>query len=335
MLLLAIVSTTWQAFAVASLLAVGSAGGWPSQTSILARLVPSQQRPWLFGVQFMLLNLGIGVGGLVSATFVDTGRPGTFQTLYVLDAVSYLVYAAVIVWLPATLGREPSPDDEATATGDSTSGGYREVLADRVFMRLFMVAAVLVLFGYAQIEVGFTAYATQVVDAPARWLGIACAANTATIVFGQLFILSRLEGKSRSRALALVGAIWGMSWLVIAAAGFAPSTFLIVAALAVGASCFAVGEIIWSPVFPALVNDLAPEHLRGRYNAVASAAWNVGNLLGPVYAGVLIGADLGGLWVAVTMLGCLGGAAGALRLRAHLQTQQDGRPAGSGDTMAA
>ena len=33
----------------------------------LARLVPSQDRSAAFGFQFMLLNLGIGLGGLIGA----------------------------------------------------------------------------------------------------------------------------------------------------------------------------------------------------------------------------------------------------------------------------
>ena len=103
--------------------------------------------------------------------------------------------------------------------------------------------------------------------------------------------------------------------------------------LALGAGVFAIGETIWSPVLPALVNDLAPGHLRGRYNAVSSLAWNLGSVLGPVYAGMLIGSGLGSLWVAVTVAGCLLGAATALRLHRYLTPVQDGRGTPTGATM--
>lgn len=337
-LLLAFVTDVTQAFGVATLFAIGGAGGWPAQSSLLARLVPSKQRPWLFGTQFMLLNLGIGVGGLVSALIVDVDRTSSFQLLYFLDALSYLAYVVVLLKLPRSLGRLPHASDRLDQDSDSRStngsGGYRELLADRVFLRIVLMATVLVLFGYAQIEVGLTAYATQVADVPVRWLGIAFATNTGTIVLGQLFVLSRLEGRSRSRALAICGACWGVSWLIIAVAGASPVTLLVLLGLALGTAVFALGETIWSPVFPALVNDLSPEHLRGRYNAVASLAWNFGSVLGPVYAGVLIGAGLGGLWVAVTVAGCLLGAVAALRLHSHLTPQQDGREVQPGATMA-
>ena len=32
----------------------------------------------MFGIQFMLLNLGIGIGGIVAATIVDVAEPATF-----------------------------------------------------------------------------------------------------------------------------------------------------------------------------------------------------------------------------------------------------------------
>ena len=59
----------------------------------------------------------------------------------------------------------------------------------------------------AQLEVGLAVYATQVMDLDARWLGVAFALNTVTIVVAQLFVLARLEGRSRSRALA-AAALW-------------------------------------------------------------------------------------------------------------------------------
>jgi MFS family permease len=335
---LAVVSGLWTAFAVATCLAVGSSGVWPAQSSLMARVVPSGRRPWLFGVQFMLLNLGIGVGGLIAATIVDVSRPGTFQVLYLLDSVSYLAYVVVLTRLSPGAGRAeveedpPERPEEPRGEDDGAPGGYRVVLADRTFRRVFVVSFVLILFGYAQLEVGFTAYVTQVADLPARWLGIAFGANTATIVVGQLLVLRRLEGRSRSRALGLVGLLWATSWVGMAAAGYGPSLPVVVTGVALASAVFALGETLWSPVLPALVNDLAPDSLRGRYNAVSSVAWNIGSIVGPVYAGLLIGVADGSLWLVVTAGGCLLGGAMALQLRHHLTPAQDGR-SGVGATM--
>jgi hypothetical protein len=47
-----------------------------------------------------------------------------------------------------------------------------------------------------------------------------------------------------------------------------------VAVIAFGA-LFALGETVLSPISPALVNALATDELRGRYNALASMVWGV------------------------------------------------------------
>jgi MFS family permease len=243
-LAIAFVTTVWQAFAAATLLALGGAGAWPAQTAMLARLVPEGRRTWLFGVQFMLLNLGIGLGGLIAATIVDVERAGSFQALYLLDSLGYLAYVLVLVVLPAEAGRHAVDRSEAVSSGDD-SGGYRQVVADRVFMRLFLVSVTLIVFGYAQLEVGLTAYVTQVAGVPARWLGVVFATATATIVVGQLFVIRRLEGRSRSRALVVVGVLWGISWLGVLAAGAAGSLVLVLLGLVVATSVFSLGETVW------------------------------------------------------------------------------------------
>ena len=51
---------------------------------------------------------------------------------------------------------------------------------------------------------------------------------------------------------------------------------------------FALGETLLQPTIPAITNDLAPDHLRGRYNAVNAGAFQAGTILGPVVAGFML-----------------------------------------------
>ena len=44
---------------------------WPASQSLIAAAVPSELRQRYFGVNFTLLNLGIGIGGIVGGLFVD------------------------------------------------------------------------------------------------------------------------------------------------------------------------------------------------------------------------------------------------------------------------
>jgi MFS family permease len=90
-------------------------------------------------------------------------------------------------------------------------------------------------------------------------------------------------------------------------------------------SAFALGETLWSPVAPALLNDLAPEHLRGRYNSFQSLLWGVSGAIGPLIAGLFfMSTELGAAWAVSLALGCLVAALLALRLRQYLTPGQDG-----------
>jgi len=81
---------------------------------------------------------------------------------------------------------------------------------------------------------------------------------------------------------------------------------------------FAVGEMIQSPLMPAIVNDLAEPHLRGRYNAAVSWSWAVGNVIGPVVGGAVLGARAHALWIGLGIAGCIAGAVVARRLETVL-----------------
>ncbi len=139
-------------------------------------------------------------------------------------------------------------------------------------------------FGYAQIEVGFTAFSIEVAEVAPRVVGWALAANTLLIVTAQLFVIRWLEGRSRTRALATVGVFFAVSWVVLAGAGMAGSNGWRIAAIVGVVACmviFAMGETLLSPVLPAITNALATDELRGRYNAMGSMVWGVSGVVGP------------------------------------------------------
>jgi MFS family permease len=321
---LALVDSTASAFAVATLIAVGGSALWSGQTTILASLTDDGERQRVFGLQFALLNLGIGVGGLISGAVVDTARPVTFQAIYLLDALSYLMPGLILLTLPH-VGRRLAA---APTAGDRPStGGYLTVLRDRPFRRLVIFGLVLTTCGYAQIEVGFTAYSVRVAEVTPRVVAWALAGNTVMIVLSQLLVIRRMEGRSRTGALAAVGAVFAAAWLVLGAAGVIRTGNALVAALGVVAcaAIFGFGETMLSPVMPALTNALATDELRGRYNAMSSMIFGVSGIIGPVTAGPLIGAADGRIWVVVVVGGCLTASVLALSLRRLLTPAQDGR----------
>jgi MFS family permease len=313
----ALVQVPWQAFATATVLAVGGAAMWPAVSTLMARIVPEEQRQRAFGLQFMLLNLGIGLGGLISGLAVDTSRPITFERLYLVDGLTFLLYGLIVSTLRDVGGPLPT-------TEEHEQGGYRDVLRDRAMLRLSAVALVLLASGYGALELGYPAFVTQVLHVAPRVVAFGFVANTLAIVLGQMFAIRLIQGRSRSRVLATVGVLWAVSWGVLGLAVPISTQAVVVTLVLAAPVVFALGETIFQPVMPALVNELAPEHLRGRYNAMSSLVWNVAGVVGPAIAGLLLGAHLGGLWIAVVAGGCLVAGGAALRLRRTLTPVQDG-----------
>jgi MFS family permease len=63
--------------------------------------------------------------------------------------------------------------------------------------------------------------------------------------------------------------------------------------------------MIWSPILPSIVNQLAPENLRGRYNAAGTNAWQISLIIGPTLAGTLSGVGAHWLWLSGLITGLL------------------------------
>jgi len=317
-LLLATVHATWQAFLATAVMGFAGAGLWSALTALLAGVTTGEQRQRAFALEFQLLNAGIGVGGIAGGLIADTSRPATFVALYLLDAASFVGCGLVIAPLRGVGGPHEVPTEPGTPTG------YRDVLADRAFVRYAGLTLLAASAGYIQIESGFPAYARGVAEVSTRVVGLAFATNTAVIVLAQLLVLRLLHGRRRSRALAAVGLVWAFSWLVFAAAGLVPGSLAAAILVAGSAGVFALGETMWQPTGSALVNDLAPAHLRGRYNALASLTWQAAALVGPPVAGALLGAGWSLAWVALVVGAMLAYAAGAWRLGRLLTPAQEG-----------
>jgi MFS family permease len=315
----AFVHSVWEAFGAATLAAMGGPPLIGSYDTLLASATPEEDRQRFFGVAFVALNIGIGFGGLVGGAVADVHHPRSFEVLYLCAGLGVMV-SAFMVASPRKLGAAPAHDPEAPP-----HGGWRAVLRDGVFMRFMLVGVLLMSCAYGQLEFGFTAFASDVADVSTRTVGWAFAANCATIVVIQLSVLPRLEGRSRSRLLALASAVLGSSWLVLALGAIKPGTAVAVAGVVGCGTVFALGEVVMSPVLPALTNSLATDALRGRYNTLSSMTFGITAVFGPLTAAPLIGHGLWPVWLGFVVVTGVAAAYGSLTLRARLTAAQDGR----------
>lgn len=275
---------------------------WPASSSLVGSIVPSEQRQRYFGINFTLLNLGIGIGGIVSGRFVDVARPGTFEAIYLLDAASYLLPLAILL---GPLRRAGGP---ALVSAHHDAGGrvsYLTLLRDRRLRALLALGAVAAVVSYPQLNVGMPAYARAEGQVSTEGLGYAFAANTVVIVLLQLFVLQRIEGRRRTRVTVVMAATWAVAWSLLGATSLVPGTVTATVLLCAVAGVFGLGETMLQPTSAAMVNDLAPDHLRGRYNALSSLMFSLAFAGGPVVASFLVGRGLGWVYIGFLVGGCV------------------------------
>lgn len=319
----AFIHTPTQAIAAAVALALFGGGGWGAGGTLLSRLVEPEMRTHAFGFNFMLVNLGIGFGGLVSAAIVNINSPRSFETLY-LGNVLVIVVCALITIPLWSVGGPASADDEETTAQE----GWSTVLRDRRLIELFFASLIMMVGGYGSMEAGFSLFVVNELHITVHAIGLIFFVNTSVIVLAQLFVIRRITSRSRTRVMALAAVLWASFWVVLDLC-LGVTHYIAVIALCGAMVIFAVGETMVSPVASSLVNDIAPEHLRGRYNAVQGATWGLSNSIGPVVASLYFDHGLTRWWPLGTAAVALVGAAMLLHLRRRLTPVEDGRLATS------
>ncbi len=301
--LMPFIDSPWQAFVLIGIEGVGAAGFWPSQSTLISRLTPSAQRHTAFAQQRMTMNLGVGIGGIVGGFIAHVSTPETFTVLFLLDAVTFLAYIVVLFFI-----HDPGVD-AAEALRPST---YRAVLRHKTFLGLWSLNFLFVTAGYSLLTL-LPQFARDQGHITEREIGLVFAFNTGVIVLAQLPLSRWIEGRRRLRALALMPLLWAVAWLLVDATGAWLDATAAFIGFAVAAGIFGIGECFHGPCHQALVADIGPGHLRGRYFAIHSLSWGLGGSVGPAVGGFILAAAPFVLWPLAAFV-CLIASAGALAI---------------------
>ena len=298
--LLPLVRSPWQAFVLIAIEGAGSAGFWPSQSTLIARLTPAARRHAAFAQQRVTMNLGIGLGGLVAGWIAVVDNPTTFTVLFVLDAVTFLAYVGVLAFVH-------DPGVPAEEVGDEPAT-YAAVLRHKTFLGLWTLNFLFVAAGYSLFAL-LPAFARDQADLSERQIGAIFFVNTLAIVLAQLPLSRWIEGRRRMRALVLMPLMWAVAWLLVDAGGYWFTAGAAFALIAFAAMVLGVGECFHGPAHQALVSDIGRPHLRGRYFAVHSLSWGLAGFVGPAVGGFILAAAPFALWPlasAVNLVAALG-----------------------------
>ncbi|MDQ3822328.1 MAG: MFS transporter [Actinomycetota bacterium] len=304
-----LITEAWHALALNALAGLGSGAFWPSQGALLTGLTPRPRRHAAFAQQRVTMNLGIGLGGLVGGLIATTTDPASFTVLFLLDAATFLVFAAVLTRIPNP-AREPREPDRAPE-------GYAAVLRDRPFMAFIVLNTVFIAASIALLSEFFPVFAKNEAGVSESGIGLIFFFNTLLIVILQLPIAKLQEGRRRMTALTGMAALFAVTWLMVLAGGVWLEAEAATAFFAVAFLIFAVGECLHGTVQGPLVSDLAPRRLLGRYMALSSSSWQVAFVISPAAGGFILQAEPFALWPIAAAV-CVAGGAYALVLERRL-----------------
>ncbi|SER12883.1 Predicted arabinose efflux permease, MFS family [Streptomyces sp. yr375] len=281
----------------------------PAAQALVADTVPGADRTRAFGLLLWSVNLGF------SAAMIMGGYLAThdFQLLFWVDAAACAVFG-LLVWL--AVPEPPRPDRE------HAGGTFRTVLRDRVMLAF---AGVVVVYGIVFQQALVTLpLAMREGGLSGGAYGVVMSVNGIVVIAVQPLIGHRLAAFDKSRILAC--------GFTIAAVGNAAVTLASgTVGYALAVAVWSVGEVLVFAVTAALVADLAPAHLRGRYNGLLGMAWGTGFLIAPLVGTRLLVAGAPALWLTCAVL-CLAAAAAqlalapAIRARALAPTAQPTTP---------
>ncbi len=266
----------------------------PAASAMIGDVVRPEARGHAFGLMFVSINLGFACGAWLGGILSEY----SFKLLFGVDAATTAMYAMIILLLiPETLGRDRSLASAAAVDGAdeganvyeriSISEAARHIAGDWPFV-LFWLGTLFITVIFFQSMTTMPLYMDSQGVGPKTY-GRLIAINGLMIALGQIPFTVFLSRFDRMRVLILGGAAVGLGFGLTALAS-APWFFALTIVI------WTLGEMMQSPVSSAIVTDLAPPALRGRYMGVFGTCYAMGLMLGAPIGGATL-ARWGGGWL--------------------------------------
>ena len=257
----------------------------PASSALLADLVPAGQRLPAFALNRLAINLGFAAGPATAGLLADR----SFTYLFVGDALTSIVFGVIAL---AAL-----PEGVRTRRGEERRGeGVRTIARDRAFL-FFLVSSLLGAFVYFQSNATFPLHVKESGLSNADY-GLLISLNGLAIVLLELPFTSITQRFPAIPTLAVGSLLVGLGFALNA---WAES----LAALAFTVLIWTIGEIVYAPVASAYVADIAPVHLRGRYQGAWGLMWGLAFMLGPGLGAAFFAWNGDAFWLFCGLLGVL------------------------------
>ena len=311
MIMLATASHPAALFAAGIVCGAGNGTFFACQTAVLTQVFGLEMLSTVYGRQYQIMNLAIGIGALsVGALLYELG-PAAYTIGFCLNGLSYTVHVLNVVGpvrrlaqrysaprleevLPSVTdgtGAEREAPDQETGHGHDAASlrerGKPERFdrflpyRDKHFLPVIMIQLCLVLFGTAQFEAVMPIVLKRTAELPAWAVTAFVVANCAGVVVLQpraTLYVNRRGPEQGIRAAMRWWLLLPLPALAAAVAGPLPLRLVAVCAVAL---VFAAGEVLLAPSVQPMAAARAPKGRLTTYTSSVSLAASVAMLTGP------------------------------------------------------
>ena len=252
----------------------------PAQQAMVADMLPEEQHAEGYGIWRVVINIAVVIGPVIGGLLADY----SYLLLFFSDAVTSIITAVIILVALAETQSQAAREASQGETMGNTLRGYKVVLRDGMFMT-FVLATMVAQLVYFQMYATLPVFLRDTHGVPARGFGYIMSMNATMVVFMQFWV-SRRVGNQKPLLMMALGCVFYIFGFGMYGFVGAFSMFLVAMAL------ITIGEMIFFPVAMAMVSNLAPEAMRGRYMAMFGFAFAIPSGVGTWVAGLVI--DNGG-----------------------------------------
>ncbi|MDQ2868865.1 MAG: MFS transporter [Verrucomicrobiota bacterium] len=249
----------WHVYVFAALLGISNSFEMPTLSAFVPELVERDEMQNAIALDRSVFHgsriAGPSLGGIIIALF------GTAWAFF-LNAFSFVALIIALMTVPPR--RRGTAEEEQKRTG-GFKDGFRYVIHDRPSLAMVMTIANQALFIFPIITVMMPLYVRLQLHLGANYLGYLMGASAVGSFVGSLFLL----GLPRARRVpVMMGCV---SAIVVAICGlaFSPTFYLAMALMVLNSLGLAMNFGLASTI----VQERAPDHLRGRVSAVFMLAF--------------------------------------------------------------
>lgn len=260
---------------------VGTGMFGPAANTMIADIAPSETRPFAYTVNYICVNLGMGLGPLLGGFLATI----SFKWIFIGDVVSSLACTALLGFGVADTFRQRVTSEHRSRDASQTSQTsqrmtwsiWRQNQTVVLFCLLyFFLIGPLMGMEFAVPLLIKKEFATSLI-----YIGFIYSINAACILAFSFLIEKWIRHRDEILMMVLSGVIWslGMSVLFF---GYSIASLMICTAI------WTIGEIIASILVPNFIAGRVPTEFKGRFMAL--------NDIVRSFAGVILPIGLGFLW---------------------------------------